>query len=180
MTCIAGYVYDNKVYIGADSAGTSGTDITIRKDDKVFKVGEIVIGGTTSFRMLQILKYIFKPPSISQNIDEHEYMCTEFIPAVREVFKQEGFMQKDIDGEDKGGCFLVGIRGRLFTVYSDFQVSESIEPIQAVGCGQDYALSALYIYSQHLNDPRDVVLYALEVSETFSSAVQGPFKILST
>lgn len=48
MTCIVGY-FDKKtkkVTIGGDSAGVSGLHITIRKDPKVFRVGEFIIGCT--------------------------------------------------------------------------------------------------------------------------------------
>ena len=45
-----------KVIIGGDSAGVAGLNITVRKDVKVFEVGEFVIGCTSSFRMMQIIK----------------------------------------------------------------------------------------------------------------------------
>ena len=38
MTCIAGLVDSNgDIYIGGDSAGVAGYDLTIRADEKVFK-----------------------------------------------------------------------------------------------------------------------------------------------
>jgi hypothetical protein len=37
MTCIVGYESDGKVYIGGDSAGVRGLDVTVREDSKVFK-----------------------------------------------------------------------------------------------------------------------------------------------
>ena len=43
MTCIVGYLdkKTKKVTIGGDSAGVAGLDITIRKDEKVFKVKQL-------------------------------------------------------------------------------------------------------------------------------------------
>jgi len=54
MTCIAGFVNKNEVWIGGDSAGVAGYNLRIRKDTKVFKVnGRFLIGYTNSFRMGQ-------------------------------------------------------------------------------------------------------------------------------
>ena len=68
MTCIVGYLdkKTKKVTIGGDSAGVAGLDITIRKDEKVFKVDNFIIGCTSSFRMIQLLRFSFKPPEIKQ------------------------------------------------------------------------------------------------------------------
>ena len=38
MTCIAAIAEKGKVYIGGDSAGVAGLDLTIRADEKVFKI----------------------------------------------------------------------------------------------------------------------------------------------
>ena len=62
MTCIAAITEKGKVYMGGDSAGVSGYDITIRADEKVFKNGQCVFGFTSSFRMGQLLCYKFKVP----------------------------------------------------------------------------------------------------------------------
>jgi len=40
-------------------------------------------------------------------------------------------------GQEAGGTFLVGYRGRLFRVDSDYQVGESVNNYCAVGCGAD-------------------------------------------
>jgi len=62
MTCIVGLVENGKVYIGGDSAGVAGLDITTRKDEKVFQKENMIFGFTSSFRMGQILRYSFKNP----------------------------------------------------------------------------------------------------------------------
>ena len=57
MTCIIGMEHDNKVYLCGDSAGSDGWSIKTVVEPKVFRVGEFIMGGTTSFRMLQLLQY---------------------------------------------------------------------------------------------------------------------------
>ena len=56
MTCIAGLVHDETVYLAGDSAGTSGWNLTVRADPKVFANDSYVMGFTTSFRMGQLLR----------------------------------------------------------------------------------------------------------------------------
>lgn len=51
MTCIVGLEHNGRVYIGADSAGVSGWDLTVRADKKVFRNGSFLFGFTDSFRM---------------------------------------------------------------------------------------------------------------------------------
>lgn len=183
MTCIVGIVdkLRGNVVIGADSAGVSGYDITPRKDAKVFEVGEIkefLIGCTSSFRMIQLLRFSFNPPRVREK-EIYEYMCTDFVTAVRDCFKDGGFMQKYSDGDDKGGSFLVGYQDRLFNIDSDFQVGESIYGADAVGCGAPYALGACYA-SDHITNKEDVVIKALESAEKFSAGVCRPFNLLCT
>ena len=56
--------HKGKVYIGADSLGSNGFTQSIRKESKVFKNGEFLIGCTSSFRMIDLLKWKFNPPTL--------------------------------------------------------------------------------------------------------------------
>lgn len=181
MTCIIGVVNkkNNNVIIAGDSAGSNGTNLTIRKDEKVFKNGDFIIGCTSSFRMIQLLRFSFKPPELKDK-DIYEYMCTDFIDAVRECFKKGGYLQKYSDGDEKGGQFLVGYRDRLFKIEDDFQVAENLNGIDCAGCGQDFALGALHALQGMIIPITDKVIRALEVSETLSIGVARPFIIKNT
>jgi hypothetical protein len=176
MTCIAAVVYDNVVYMGADSAGVAGIDLTIRADQKVFTNGEFLIGFTSSFRMGQLLRYAFKPPKYyAEEKDLYAYMVTDFVNAVRTCLKGGGYAQSD-KGEESGGFFLVGVRGRLFKIESDYQVGESVLPYEAIGCGEAYALGVFSV--THTVHPEDRIRLALSSAESFSAGVRGPFIVL--
>lgn len=179
MTCIVGFIdkKNKNVIIGADSAGVAGLDITIRKDKKVFKVGDFIIGCTSSFRMIQLLQFSFTPPRVHDK-DVYEYMCTDFINTVRDSFKNGGYLQKWSDGDEKGGTFLVGYKDRLFKISNDFQVGESLRGYESCGCGESYALGS--IFSSEKTDPKSIVLEALKTAENFSGGVQSPFNIYNT
>ncbi len=171
MTCIVGLVDKGNVYIGGDSAGVSGLSITIRADEKVFANGPFVMGFTTSFRMGQLLRYKFDPPQQTQSQNDMNYMVTSFIDAARKCFTDNAFGEKG-----KGGSFLVGYRGNLYTIDSDFQVGVARDAFDAVGCGSDLALGSLH--STQGKKPETRVGMALEAAARFNAGVAPPFLIL--
>ena len=139
--------------------------------------------------MIQLLRFSLTPPEIplvalpgggSAQMDIYEYMCTLFVDAVRECFKQGGFMQKAQDGDEKGGEFLVGYADRLFMIEGDFQVAELTVEFNSCGCGSDFALGSLYSTIGLPMSVEERVLKALETSEFYCMGVRGPFTILST
>lgn len=172
VTCIAAVVDEGTVWMGGDSAGVSGWNLTLRKDAKVFLNGTFLIGFTTSFRMGQLLRYSFKPPVHPEGVDTYEFMVTAAINSMRTCLKDGGFSKKDKEAEE-GGTFLVGYRGRLFEINSDYQVAEPLDHMAAVGAGEQVACGALYALLDL--DPEQRILRALEVAERFNAAVRGPF-----
>ena len=182
MTCIAGLVEDGKVYIGGDSAGVGGYDLSIQADGKVFENAGFVMGFTTSFRMGQLLRYSFVPPKRHPDTDFYKYMVTDFIDEVRRCFKAGGYAERK-DEVELGGNYLVGHNGRLFQIVSDYQVGERSCGFDAVGCGESYALGCMHQIQKKDNAygsvPQDKIEAALECAEQFSAGVRGPFKVVS-
>lgn len=181
MTCIVGIVDKQlkRVVIGGDSAASNSNNIYIRKDPKVFKNGEFIFGCTTSYRMIQLLRFSFTPPEIKHK-DIFEYMCTDFINEVRECFKNGGYLQRESDGDERGGFFLVGYKNRLFRIEHDFQVGENLNGIDSCGCGGDFALGALIALQHTSLLPNKKALIALEASAFLSQGVSKPFILIST
>ena len=187
MTCIVGLVTPTAVIIGADSAGVAGDDITIRKDSKVFKLKgssgeEMVIGFTSSFRMGQLLQYHLYLPPHDEGMDNFTYMVTEFIESVRIALKEGGYARK-VNEEETGGCFLVGYRGCLYEIGSDFQVGECVHPYNAVGSGESYAKGAMTVLIamgglHPTTSPQWVVKMALLAACAHSGSVREPFNII--
>ncbi len=175
MTCIVGVVDKKRVYIGGDSAGVSNYDISIRKDPKVFKIGKFIFGCTSSFRMIQLIRFSFKLPPIEEGGDIFEYMCTKFIDELRKTFKDGGF--KEVKDEvESGGTFLIGYKGRLFQIHNDFQVEELYDEYACCGCGESYAKGALYCIAKDIH-PEVKITKALEAAVYFSGGVRPPFII---
>jgi hypothetical protein len=176
MTAIVGLAEDGGVYLGGDSAGVSGLNLTVRADTKVFHNGPYLFGFTTSFRMGQLIHHAFQPPKPKRQLER--FMTTEFIDALRSCLKEGGWARKDSEREE-GGTFLVGVSGHLFTIHEDYQVGEAADGFAAVGCGDQIALGALYATAGIGMPPRKRVRLALQAAERFSAGVRSPFICLA-
>ena len=94
--------------------------------------------------------------------------------ALRQCLKDGGWARKQ-DEREEGGTFLVGVRGRLYTIYDDYQVAQAADGFAAVGCGDQIALGALYATAGTGLKPKARITVALRAAERFSAGVRGPF-----
>ena len=180
FSLIVGFIDGDNVYIGGDRAGVAGVShLRIREDEKVFKKNGFVFGYTSSFRMGQLIRFKFDPPKHRpEEKDDFEYMCTDFIDELRQCLKDGGYSKNDSNVET-GGTFLVGYRGKLYQIESDFQVAIMSGNFDACGCGEDYAMGAMSILSH--NDKisaHNKIIEALKVAENLSAGVRGPFDVV--
>lgn len=192
MTCIVGIEYDGKVYLGGDSAAVAGWDTQIQEAPKVFKLGDFVMGYTSSFRMGQLLQYDFTPPQ-NECEDDMTYMVKHFVPALRDLMKTGGFMTVK-DNREEAGAFLVGYRGKLYSIQNDFSVMRYVDRFDgtdycynAVGVGAPYALAVMWRDIRReladygkLPPARYLLQSALLGAEFFSNGVTGPFHFVAS
>lgn len=177
MTCVVGLEHRGHVWIGGDSAGVSGWALTARADEKVFRNGPCVMGFTSSFRMGQLLRYSLTIPPQHEGVGDEEYMVTAFVDAVRECLKAGGYAKKENEVE-AAGQFLVGHRGTLWKVDSDYQVGRSLCGYAAVGCGDEFALGALHATAG--DAPKRRINRALYAAADHSAGVRPPFTVIRT
>ena len=185
MTCIVGIQHETGVYIGGDSAGIAGWELTVRADPKVFRVGEFLYGIAGSFRMGNLLRYAFvppPPPKKRKHLDA--YMVTAFIDTLRAVVEAGGTREKKNEVESlHNSSFLAAVRGQLFEIDSDFQVGRPASGYAAIGCGSSAALGALHA-TVAVRDAlgldlsgSDPLSIALRAAEAHNIGVRGPFII---
>jgi ATP-dependent protease HslVU (ClpYQ) peptidase subunit len=174
VTCIVGIEHADGVTIGADSASSNGWIRTSRTDSKLFRLGEYLIGYTSSWRMGQLLRYQLDVAA-PDTWDLDRWMATRFTDAVRATLKAGGFATAH-EGAEKGGTFLVGVRGRLYSVFDDYQVGHAAECHDAVGSGGALALGSLHT-TRSQPDPMARARAALEAAAYYSTTVAPPFTI---
>ncbi|WFB05832.1 hypothetical protein LRS74_01440 [Streptomyces sp. LX-29] len=176
MTVIVGLVHHGRVHLGGDSAGVAGLSIAVRRDPKIFRNGPYAMGFTTSFRMGQLLHHAFKAPKPKGDLDR--FMTTVFVDRLRTCLKAGGWSRKDSE-QEQAGTFLVGIHGRLFAVYDDYQIAEPADGYTAVGCGGELALGALHATAGLGLKPRERLARALAAAGHHSAGVCGPFSYVT-
>jgi ATP-dependent protease HslVU (ClpYQ) peptidase subunit len=179
MTCITGLVEGDKVYLAGDSAVSNDADqLTLRLNKKVFRREDLgmVFGCSGSIRMCQLLHHVFTPPLPGKEEDAEHYMISVFITALRSCFKDGGFAKKE-DEQEQGGHFLVGVRGRLFVIESDYQVGEAMDGYVTLGSGGDLARGVLFATRHFDLSPEQRLMLALEAAQHHNTTVRAPFVI---
>lgn len=174
MTCIVGVIDKKNVYIGGDSAAVHEEELTynIREDEKVFKKGDFIFGFSASFRMGQILRFKLKIPKQPVKMGDFEFMVTLFVDAVRSAFEESDFTEF----KEQDCAFLVGYKGRLYEIQSDYQIGIPKEGYASVGCGSQIASGALCATTGKPGMER--VKIALSAASKHSMGVKPPFKII--
>ncbi len=178
MTCIVGIEHNGDVFIGGDSASVNDNlDLQIRADEKVFTKGGMVFGFCGSFRVGQILRYSFNAPGQAIGEEDYAYLCGKWIDSLIECLKGKGCIydkEREISHE---AHFLIGLNGKLYAVYGNFQVARRIQPYNACGCASDLALGTIAAISDMVIafEPEELLLKGLEIAERFSAGVSGPF-----
>ena len=175
MTCIVGLEHKGKVYMGGDSAAVANSNLQLSDTPKVFKKQKLLIGYTWSFRMGQVIQYAKEFPKLKEHSGNYAYLVKSFVPFLRTAFKDAGWLEVE-NSREEGGQFLVGIRGELFEINSDFSVLKMMDGFNAVGSGKYYALGAMRILKNNTDkDPIMKVGLALETAAYFSTTVSAPF-----
>lgn len=186
MTCIIGFTdrANNISWVGGDSLGSDGYVKSAELPAKVFRnetFKSVLIGGTTTFRHLDLLKYsedLFDEVDLYKKTElDHKFMVTQFIPKVIKLFK-EGVVG-EIETE-RGGNFIVATPHRVFEIQPDYSVLEPELGICAVGCGREVAMGSLITTIGMDIPPQDKIVMALKAAEQYCCGVQRPFRILCT
>lgn len=178
MTAIAGLIHEGRVHLAGDSAATSGWDLSLKPDGKVFTTGPYALGFAGSLRAAQLVQYATDLPTPEGDLTR--FLATTFVNALRACLKEGGHSRSDCERESTELNLLVGVHGRLFKVFGDYTVGEGSQPFAAVGCGEDFALGALHATEGLGWKPKQRLKAALAAAEWFSAGVRGPYTYTAT
>lgn len=171
MTCIIGIEDEGSTLLLADSMGSSGWDQAQRRDGKLHTIAEatptapgVGLGFTSSYRMGQVLGYGLRSKDLrldragSGPAERHQWAVETFIPKVRDLLKDAGWLKIDSSREE-GGCFLLAVGEVLLEVQADLQVASPLDGYSAVGSGYPFALGALHAaFHAPVNPPSDALV----------------------
>lgn len=186
MTCTIGFTDKSAgvSWLGGDSLSSNGYTKNPELSPKVFRnesFKNVLIGGTTTFRHLDLLRYtetLFDEADVLKHTEiDHRFMVTKFIPKVISLFK-DGVVAED--EKNRGGNFIVATPSRVFEVQNDYSVLEPEDGMCAVGCGWDVAMGSLVTTAGMDLPPQDRIILALKAAERCCCGVQRPFRLLCT
>lgn len=174
MTCIVGLVSEGITYMGGDSSASDGYTVDAIATPKVFKTGEYLIGWCGSFRFAQIIQYMtgFTSPS-GRDIDA--FMAVEFAAEIRKSLKTNKYDVKKNESD-----LLVGLRGRLYRLQTDFSIIRVRTSYDVIGSGTDVALGALHALHPYDIAPRERVMAALKAATVHGPFIRGPYTIITS
>lgn len=185
MTCILGLEFENKVFIGADSAAVDISSTEPCDIDKVFYINDIIIGGCGSFRNIQIVNYFFVPPIKKKNItSDIEYLVKQFVPSFSNCLKKHNCVS--FSEEDTGtiaGQFLISYNNKLYRIDPDLHINRSKSGIDSIGSGELLAKGALTALVKHNSfnySPKRLILESLKIVSQINPTILPPYKILHT
>lgn len=170
MTCIAGLVDNNIIYIGGDRGVSDDSSILSMLQPKVIIKGDWIYGYAGSLGNGQLFDFI-DLPDVKKKDDVYKILRMDVVENYKSILDTHG-SSKDDDSTD----FIIGCLGRLFEFNTDdWGVAEITEV--AIGSGGNFALGSLY--STIGNDPIERIGLAIGAAITYSPTCQGPIDILS-
>jgi ATP-dependent protease HslVU (ClpYQ) peptidase subunit len=167
--------------MGADSIAMNGWARDIIAESKMFKRCGMLFGCAGNPRMAQILRYqtVFKAQMGAQS--DEEWLVCEVVERARVAFKEYGYTETE-NGRELGASFLLGYKGKLYSVEGSFQLCRSARKMCAMGAGDDFALGALHATLKQFETWSEASItsainHALQTASELSSAVAGPFMV---
>lgn len=184
MTVIAALIDNDTLYMASDTQMTNGSDATNLSPSvpKVFFRGDLLVGVSGSVRALNLIRYRLDVPERDTD-DDMEYISISVVDSIRQLLKDGGVAEQTNGSEFNGDSdhyshFLIGYRGRIFRVGSDYNVTERSGPYNAIGSGEDFALGSLY--STPGLPPEYRLRTALLAAMEFNVSVGGTVSIRAT
>ena len=175
---------DNVIHMGGDSSASNDSDsIDICGNEKIFHRYSFMYGICGSFRIMNIVRYIFDPPEFTwyDNDTPMHFMVQCFVPMLIKVLKTNKCLEKDNNIISMDATIIVGFKGNLFVIDSDFQVRQlPPENFFAIGSGAEAAKGSLFTSYYNSCDSFESIEYALQASMEFSKSVKGPLKHISS
>lgn len=178
MTCIIAIETDAGVWMGADRlASLNGTKLTIDVP-KIFEVGELLIGASGPVRLSQLLATL-NPPVHTLGWDIDRWVTLDLAAAARQHLAGNDYDRKIENRSWVDGRWIVAVRGRAYTIHSDYSWTRGADGIHAIGSGADHALGAINaLRSANVeNDPSEQIRLALRAAADLDSGVGGPFDL---
>lgn len=177
MSAIVGLAINGKVYMAADSLGSSDVQKIIYSRNKIFLKDNFLFGFGGSYRFGDILEHTFDIPNRDDNITDLQFLVRKFIPELQKCLETNRY----INDKNIVQCesFLLGHNGCLYNIQADFSIVRSVNNYDAIGSGFVSCLGALNILTKLDISPKKIVKKAIKVAKKDNPFVGGKINILT-
>lgn len=180
MTCVAAIVdNERKIHFGSDSLASDMHAKTVLTDAKIFHLGEMIVGFAGSFRSAQILQYQMPLPERAEGQSDMDFLVNSFVSLARVILYENGLAQPQIGHSVIEGEFILGYRGKIYRMQSDFSIIHACDDFIAIGDGGESAAAVLHATKLLDLPPIDRLEMALDATEYQIKSVQRPFHFVS-
>ena len=161
MTCIIGYIGENGLYMGSDSAVSRGYEIREIASQKVFRIhigdpnskdelnDTLLIGFSGTMRGAQIIQFYLGDTLEARKAHQfspEEYVVKVVIEQIKLLLKEHGALNIEYSLELQDDVhLLLGYHNDLYLVGLGFSCTRLADGYDAIGCGREYALGAIRI-----------------------------------
>jgi len=178
MTCIAGIVEKNDVWLAGDRAATGGgLSRILIKHPKIFIKSGIGIGVCGLPKVIDAVQQAIDLPTKPKNMATKEFLIKVLVPVLREGLKKYECTEDHNGSQVFHGAMLIACSGELHELESNFQLIETSNGFNAVGSGGEAALGSLRA-SKGTGNAHYRLKKALEVSAENNAGVAPPFDFL--
>lgn len=183
MTTIVAIQGDGWSVFAADSQTTDGNNKSwMSKTGKIAQNGDCLIAGAGTVRGLNILAYEFEPPKRNRKWDLDSFMTRQFIPAMREQFKESGYdVKPDNDLASFDNVVLVSINGVIYSIDEAYGWERSDSRIYTYGSGGNIAKGALTVLNAEdcdsVEEAVDLAEQAIKAASKWDSYTGGRIQV---
>lgn len=186
MTTIAAIQGDGWVVMGADTQATYHEYRKVQMTDhKVIENNGILIAGCGIGRGMNLLQRAWKAPKPKANSTPEDldvWMVKTFIPAMRQLFIDNGYDMKD-DGDyaQFENLFIIAVQGIVYIIDEDYSYDRDIRHYITSGSGGDFAQGALYYAGPkiftNINVAKKAMMKAIDAAKEFDINSGGETRI---
>ena len=153
MTTIAAQITGEVVTLAWDSQTTWGNQRYV-SDDKVFQVGDVVLGVSGLVRDSDLLKHALVVASPkgwwkrrkarkAQLADPRGWVVRNVVPKVRQVLSDHGALEEYNGASSSNSHVLIVAPGYVGVLDMSFSLVDTLDDFVAIGSGSDYAYGAM-------------------------------------
>lgn len=182
MTTIAALTHDGQVYMASDSCAIDYSRAYQLNEPKILKIGPLLIGLSGYLLDHDLIRYGWTAPTQGRDEDDDRYVRWTVARSLRDFIRNQRHLDTSRGHENAGWGCLIGLRGRLYALDSDFTITPLAEPYGATGSGGSYAMGVLHALA-HTNStlaPRERLDLAVQAACTLDPYTRAPVQHVTT